>query len=65
VHHIVPVETQHTLRDMETMMFSPTNLETLCHACHVERHRELRSKSKQTIKERERIKLQRFKDTFC
>jgi 5-methylcytosine-specific restriction protein A len=65
VHHIVPVETQHSVPDMERMMYNVSNLEPLCHDCHVRRHKELRSKSKDVIKERERVKLERFREKFC
>ncbi len=38
VHHRVPVESALTLAEKERLMFRESNLEALCHACHVERH---------------------------
>lgn len=43
VHHIVPVETAGASAvRMEELALDSTNLISLCHACHRERHRELR-----------------------
>lgn len=41
VHHIVPVESASSPWAKEQLMFSPKNLEALCHDCHVRRHKEL------------------------
>jgi hypothetical protein len=65
VHHKEPVEAQVTVPDMYRMMFNPANLEPLCHDCHVRRHKDLKSKSKEKMRERELMKLERFKDKFC
>lgn len=45
VHHVIPVETAHTLPDMERLAYSPLNLASLCKGCHRERHRQLWSHS--------------------
>lgn len=43
VHHIVPVETAGaSAARMQQLALDQTNLVSLCHACHQQRHRELR-----------------------
>lgn len=64
VHHIVPVETAPDAATMRRLMFSPANLVPLCHECHVRRHKELRSHSRQTAEERERARVQAFEEKF-
>ena len=41
VHHVTPVETAISPAEMERLMFDPSNLQGLCHACHVETHKEM------------------------
>lgn len=41
VHHIRPVEEGATPAQKEMLMFSPSNLVALCHACHVRIHTEM------------------------
>ena len=41
VHHIVPVEDAVNEAEKERLMFDPTNLRSLCHACHLQEHVEL------------------------
>lgn len=41
VHHIVPVEDAVNEAEKERLMFDPTNLRSLCHACHQQEHVEL------------------------
>ena len=41
VHHISPVEDGATAEDRRRLMFDATNLQSLCHACHVAVHVEL------------------------
>lgn len=38
VHHKRPVEHGVTLEDKRQLMFDPSNLMALCHACHVAEH---------------------------
>lgn len=41
VHHISPVEDGATAEDRRRLMFDVTNLQPLCHSCHVAVHVEL------------------------
>lgn len=41
VHHISPVEDGATAEDRRRLMFDATNLQPLCHSCHVAVHVEL------------------------
>lgn len=63
VHHVRPVEWEHSPSAMERLMFDPANLVCLCHACHRRRHAELRSRDRrqQNAREQRRLAL-RFDD---
>ena len=52
VHHRVPVESAVTPREKETLMFDPSNLMALCHACHVAVHTEMGRSGKEATKKR-------------
>lgn len=60
VHHITPVESMPNLHQMEMAMFDMANLQSLCHKCHVDAHRQMHSKSKATNLERRKIELANF-----
>ncbi len=64
VHHAVPVESARDAEEARRLMFTPANLVPLCHACHVSEHREMRSHSKATARERARIGLEDFARIF-
>ena len=64
VHHVVPAETAATRAEMESLMFDPHNLRSLCHRCHVAAHMELGSRSRQMSKQRTADRLRRFADKF-
>lgn len=60
VHHVVPVK---SIKDPERMlvrMFDCTNLASLCHACHVERHRRLGKNTKEENLNRAREEAAQF-----
>ncbi len=61
VHHIVPCETARSVRDMETLMYSATNLRALCLDCHAAIHAAERSHSKEAHQARQADALERFK----
>lgn len=61
VHHIRPVEAGVGDAEMESLCFDRTNLVALCHECHNERHRKMKSHSKESIQESNR----RTTDAFC
>lgn len=64
VHHVVPVE--HGLNDAERerLMFSPSNLQALCHACHVAAHVEMGRSSKAGVKARTEEQLKRLEKKY-
>lgn len=64
VHHAVPVESARDADEARRLMFSPANLVPLCHACHVREHREMKSHSKATARERARLGLEDFARIF-
>lgn len=64
VHHIVPVESEKNPHEMERLAYSPSNLVALCHGCHKQRHRELRSNSRELRKERDRKLRDNFEKEF-
>ena len=61
VHHIIPCETARSVKEMELLMFSASNLRALCLQCHSELHASERSHSKEAHEARQADALQRFK----
>lgn len=64
VHHIRPVEDGLTLQDKRALMYDPHNLMALCHACHVEVHKELGRSGKAHAKRKAAEQLRGFADKF-
>ena len=63
-HHVIPVESAHTIQEMEALCFNEApeqRLEALCIPCHIKAHAEERSHSKQAHKQREDDRLERWK----
>lgn len=60
VHHKVPVESAHTLMEMEQLAFDWHNLQALCIPCHAKTHKEMGKNKKENVKERKDIRLQRW-----
>lgn len=58
VHHIVPIESDPAR--MEELCFDENNLQSLCHDCHVQVHIDMRSKSKEVTKQRNKDKTDNF-----
>lgn len=50
--------------DMRALALDASNLRALCHACHVEEHRALRSNDVQTIKDRSASEVEAFADAY-
>ena len=61
-HHIVPFESAKTEAEMERLCYDPNNVVLLCIPCHVKTHTELRSKTKEKVKERRDQAFERWKD---
>lgn len=64
VHHIVPVESVPTESRMKTLMFSYSNLMSLCHECHSDIHRQMFSHTKESVKANNERKTESFVDRF-
>ena len=52
VHHIIPVEKGRTPGEMQRLAYSVHNLVSLCHHCHIKRHKELLKGSKESNADR-------------
>ena len=62
LHHKVPVESAHTIQEMEQLAYDWNNLQALCIPCHVKTHKEMGKNKKENVKERKQIALQRWID---
>ena len=60
VHHKTPVESAVSVDEMRRLMYDFNNLESLCHECHVKRHKEMKSHSKASIRGRNDKRNERF-----
>ena len=61
VHHKVPVESAHTLQEMEALCYDWNNIQALCIPCHAKTHKDERSHSKQAHRQREDDRFERWK----
>ena len=59
-HHIKPVESGRTVMEMEQLCDNPANIELLCIPCHVKTHQEMRSHTKEKVKENKARARRRF-----
>ena len=64
VHHIIPVESVSTERQMNSLMYNHQNLMSLCHECHVAIHTSAFSHSKESIKKNNERHTERFVSEF-
>lgn len=64
VHHLLPVEEAATLREKERLMFDPSNLRALCHACHVRTHTEMGRCGKALTRRRNAAQVESFRRRF-
>lgn len=60
IHHRRPCEEAQTPAEMERLMYDYSNLQSLCHDCHVEVHRAMKSKSKAAVRARKEKANERF-----
>ena len=60
VHHIKPVETGRTVQEMEMLAYNPNNCQLLCVPCHIKTHQEMRSHTKEKVKENKERARRRF-----
>ena len=61
-HHIVPVESANPddPQAMERLAYDVSNIELLCVACHIKTHQEMRSHTKEKVKENKARARARF-----
>lgn len=64
VHHITPVEYGLNPAEQERLAFDPTNLQALCHACHVAVHMEMGRSGKAASRRRTRARVEAFIKKF-
>lgn len=64
IHHITPCEMAISDEELRRLMYDESNLSSLCRSCHHERHKMLKSHSKEAVaKNRERMS-ERFEKRF-
>ena len=59
-HHIKPVESGRTEQEMERLCYDVNNIRLLCIPCHIKTHQEMRSHTKEKVKENKARARQRF-----
>ena len=63
VHHIIPVESGHTLAEMEQLCYdSANNLQALCIPHHIKVHQDMRSHTTEGHRQRQADRLEQWKD---
>ena len=60
VHHIRPVEQAKTVQEMERLCYDPNNVRLLCVPCHIKVHQEMRTHTKEKVKENKERARRRF-----
>ena len=60
VHHIRPVEQAKTVQEMERLAYNPNNCQLLCVACHIKVHQDMRTHTKEKVKENKERARRRF-----
>lgn len=59
-HHIVPVESAHSVQEMERLAYDVNNIKLVCIPCHQRIHRDMRSHDTENIKERRGLAIDRW-----
>lgn len=59
-HHIRPVEQAKTVQEMERLAYNPANCQLLCVACHIKVHQDMRTHTKEKVKENKALARRRF-----
>jgi len=60
VHHIRPVEQAKSVQEMERLAYNPANCQLLCIACHIKVHQDMRTHTKEKVKENKERARRRF-----
>ena len=64
IHHITPIDIGANDMERTRLAYDMSNLQTLCHKCHVIAHVELQSKSAKQTQARNKAKRAGFVDQF-
>ena len=64
IHHIKPIDTGANDTERARLAYNTGNLQTLCHACHVQAHKDLQSKTAKQTQARNKAKRAGFVDQF-
>lgn len=64
VHHVVPCEGAATEAEMKRLMFDPHNLMPVCHACHVELHKEMGRSGKEATRRLNEMRVNEINRRF-
>lgn len=64
IHHKRPCEESMTPQELERLMYDYNNLQSLCHDCHVEVHKQAKSKTKEFVAERREKANARFIERY-
>ena len=64
VHHVKPIDIGANDMERTRLAYDPGNLQTLCHACHVQVHKDMQSKSAKVIQARNATKAAGFVSQF-
>ena len=59
-HHKAPVESAKTEEEMKRLAYNANNIELLCIPCHIKTHQEMRSHTKEKVKENKARARARF-----
>lgn len=59
-HHIIPWETGRTMEEVKRLFFDRNNIRLLCIPCHIKTHQDMRSHTKEKVKENKARARQRF-----
>ena len=60
VHHLRPVEQAKTVQEMERLAYNPDNCQLLCIPCHIKVHQDMRTHTKEKVKENKERARRRF-----
>ena len=59
-HHKIPVESAKTEQEMKRLAYDVTNIELLCIPCHIKVHQDMRTHTKEKVKENKERARRRF-----
>lgn len=63
-HHIVPVESAHSVQEMERLAYNPDNIRLLCVACHIKVHQQQQSHTTDELKANRQRRTDRWAEAM-